>query len=340
MTSFRILLQATAAALLVAGTAAQATTLDDVKARGVLHCGNGVGVPGFTFPDNQGVFHGFDIDFCHAIAAAVLGDATKITTTPIEPRDVFPRLTTGAVDVLTHRLTWTYNRDNGGGIEFVGTYFYDGQGFMVAKSLGVKSLADLKGANICVSQGTTTELNIADYFKSHQMAYQIVTFNGPDVAREAYNQGRCDAYSNDRSALAANRLILTHPDDHVVLPETISKEPIGPVVRQGDQQWSHIVKWTLFVTFAAEELGITQANVDDMRKSSENPEVKRLLGVGDDLGQKLGLSQDWSYNIIKQVGNYGEIFERNIGEKSPLKLVRGLNAQWKNGGLIYAPPFR
>jgi general L-amino acid transport system substrate-binding protein len=259
---------------------------------------------------------------------------------PIEPRDVFPKLTTGAVDVLTHRLTWTYNRDNGGGVEFIGTYFYDGQGFMVPKSLNVTRLADLKGANICVSQATTTELNIADYFKAHQMTYQIVTFNGPDVAREAYNQGRCDAFSNDRSSLAANRLILTHPDDHLVLPETISKEPIGPVVRQGDQQWSHIVKWTLFATIAAEELGLTQVNVDDMRKNSDNPEIKRILGVGDDLGQKLGLSQDWAYNIIKQVGNYGEIFERNIGAKSPLKLERGTNALWKNGGLMFAPPFR
>jgi general L-amino acid transport system substrate-binding protein len=243
------LLPALAAALCVA-SAAQAATLDDVKGRGVLHCGVGVGVPGFTSPDNQGVYHGFDIDFCHAIAAAVLGDATKIETTPIEPRDVFPRLTTGAVDVLTHRLTWTYNRDNGGGVEFIGTYFYDGQGFMVTKALGVTHLAQLKGANICVSQATTTELNIADYFKAHDMPYQIVTFNGPDVAREAYNQGRCDAFSNDRSALAANRLILTHPDDHLVLSEMISKEPIGPVVRQGDQQWSHIVKWVLYATIS------------------------------------------------------------------------------------------
>jgi general L-amino acid transport system substrate-binding protein len=329
-----------AASLLVAGYAAHAATLDDVKARGTLRCGVGVGVPGFTFPDNQGAYRGFDIDFCHAIAAAVFGDASKVQTLPIEPRDVFPRLTTGAVDVLTHRLTWTYNRDNGGGVEFVGTYFYDGQGFMVPKSLNVAHLADLKGANICVSQATTTELNIADYFKSHQMQYQIVTFNGPDVAREAYNQGRCDAFSNDRSSLAANRLVLTHPDDHVVLPETISKEPIGPVVRQGDQQWSHIVKWTLFATFAAEELGLTQANVDDMRQNSQNPEVKRLLGVGDDLGQKMGLSKDWAYDIVKQVGSYGEIFDRNIGKDSPLKLARGMNALWKNGGLIFAPPFR
>ncbi len=301
----------------------------------------GVGVPGFTFPDNQGVYRGFDIDFCHAIAAAVLGDATKIQAMPLEPRDVFPRLTTGGVDVLTHRLTWTYNRDNGGGVEFVGTYFYDGQGFMVPKSLNVGHLADLKGANICVSQATTTGAsNIADYFKAHQMQYQIVTFNGPDVAREAYNQGRCDAFSNDRSALAANRLVLAHPDDHLVLPETISKEPIGPLVRQGDQQWSHIVKWTLFATFAAEELGLTQANVDDMRQNSQNPEVKRLLGVGDDLGQKMGLSKDWAYDIVKQVGSYGEIFDRNIGAQSPLKLERGMNALWKTGGMVYAPPFR
>ncbi len=341
MRVFRISRYATAAAsLLMAWSAAEAATLDNVKARGTVICGIAVGAPGFVFPDDKGVYHGFDVDFCHAIGAAVLGDATKVQTIPLEPRDVFPKLTTGAVDVLTHRLTWTFNRDNGGGIEFIATYFYDGQGFMVPKSLGVTHLADLKGANICVSQGTTTELNIADYFKSHQMQYQIVTFNGPDVAREAYNQGRCDAFSNDRSSLAANRLVLTHPDDHIVLPETISKEPIGPWVRQGDQQWSHIVRWTFFVTVAAEELGLTQANVDDMRKSSDNPEVKRILGVGDDLGQKLGLSADWAYNVIKQVGNYGEIFERNIGPNSPIKLQRGQNGLWKNGGLMYAPPFR
>ncbi len=333
-------LLAVVAAILLGEAAAPAATLDEVKSRGVLRCGTGVSVPGFTYPDNQGVYRGFDIDFCHAIAAAVLGDAAKVQTMPIEPRDVFPRLTTGAVDVLTHRLTWTFNRDNGGGVEFVGTYFYDGQGFIVPKSLGVTHLAQLKGANICVSQATTTELNIADYFKAHQMPYQIVTFNGPDTAREAYNQGRCDAYSNDRSALAANRLVLAHPDDHLVLPEMISKEPIGPVVRQGDEQWAHIVKWTLFATITAEELGLTQANVDEMRQKSENPEVKRLLGVGDDLGQRLGLSKDWAYDIVKQVGNYGEIFERNVGAKSPLKLQRGTNALWRDGGLLYAPPFR
>jgi len=339
MPNFRTFVLAVAAALLVASSA-QAATLDDVKSRGVLRCGVGVGVPGFTFPDSQGVYRGFDIDFCHAIAAAVLGDASKVQTLPIEPRDVFPRLTTGAVDVLTHRLTWTYNRDNGGGVEFIGTYFYDGQGFIVPKSLNVTHLAQLKGANICVSQATTTELNIADYFKAHQMQYQIVTFNGPDVAREAYNQGRCDSFSNDRSALAANRLILTKPDDHLVLPEMISKEPIGPVVRQGDQQWSHVVKWVLYATISAEELGLTQANVEDMRQNSQNPEVKRLLGVGDDLGQKMGLSKDWAFDAIKQVGNYGEIFERNVGTKSPLGLARGTNALWKDGGLMFAPPFR
>ncbi len=340
MLKFRALPLATAA-VFVSWAGAHAATLDDVKARGSVICGIAVGAPGFVYPDNQGVYHGFDVDFCHAIGAAVLGDASKVQTIPLEPRDVFPKLTTGAVDVLTHRLTWTFNRDNGGGIEFAATYFYDGQGFMVPKSLGVTRLADLKGANICVSQGTTTELNIADYFKAHQMPYQIVTFNGPDVAREAYNQGRCDAFSNDRSSLAANRLVLTHPDDNIVLPDTISKEPIGPWTRQGDQQWSHIVRWTIFLTIAAEELGMTQANVDDMRKNPDaSPEVKRILGVGDNLGQKLGLSQDWGYDVIKQVGNYGEIFDRNIGPNTSIKLPRGQNALWKDGGLMYAPPFR
>jgi general L-amino acid transport system substrate-binding protein len=319
---------------------AQASTLDEVKQRGVLHCGVAPNIPGFAFTDDQGVKRGFDIDMCHALAAAVLGDAKKIEVTPLGLRDAFAALTTGAQDILTHRLTWTYNRDNGGGMEFVGTLFYDGQGFMVRKSLGVKSATELNGASICIAQGTTTELNVADFFRSHKLDYKIVTFAELDETRNAYEAGRCDAWSNDRGALAARGLALKNRDEHVILPETISKEPIGPIVRQGDAQWSHIARWTFAALIAAEELGITSANIDDIKATSTNPEVKRLLGVGDDLGQKNGLGADWAYQAIKQVGNYGEIFDRNIGPKTRLGLSRGLNALWKDGGLLYAPPFR
>jgi general L-amino acid transport system substrate-binding protein len=269
----------------------------------------------------------------------VLGDADKVQISPLNLRDGFATLTTGGVDVLTHRLTWTYNRDNGGGLDYVLTIYYDGQGFMVPKAMNVKSVNDLKGASICVAQGSTTELNIADYFRARKMDYRIVTFADLDEARNAYEQGRCDAWTNDRSALAARGLQLRNRDAHVILPEIISKEPIGPLVRQNDSQWAHIVRWTFFALIAAEELGVTQANVEEMRKS-EVPEVKRLLGVGDDLGQKNGLSQDWAYNAIKQVGNYGEIFERHLGEKTRLGLSRGQNRLWKDGGLLIAPPFR
>jgi general L-amino acid transport system substrate-binding protein len=330
-----------AGGLVVALTAAaSAGTLDDVKKRGVLNCGIAPNIPGFAYADDQGVKRGFDVDFCHALAASVLGDASKIQVTPLGLRDAFASLTTGAVDILTHRFSWTYNRDNGGGMEYVGSFFFDGQGFMVRKSLGVKSAAELNGASICLAQGTTTELNVADFFRSHKLDYKIVTFAELDEARLAYEAGRCDAWSNDRGSLAARGLALKNRDEHVILPDTISKEPIGPIVRQGDDQWTHIARWTFYALVAAEELGVTSANVDDLRKSSENPEVKRLLGVGDDLGQKNGLTNDWAYNAIKQVGNYGEIFERNLGPKARLGLTRGLNAQWKDGGLLIAPPFR
>ena len=286
------------------------------------------------------MLRGFDVDLCRAIAAAVLGDASKYEVTPLGLRDAFTTLATGGVDVLTHRLTWTFNRDNGTGLEFVQAMFYDGQGFYVRKSSGVKSVKDLDGATICVAQGSTTELNIADYFRTHKLQYKIATFADLDEARNAYDAGRCDAWSNDKGGLAARGLGLKDPSANMILPETISKEPIGPLVRTGDDAWMHVVRWTLAAVIAGEELGVTSANVDEMRSSSTNPEVKRLLGVGDDLGQKLGLSADWSYRIIKQVGNYGEIYDRNVGEKTPLAIPRGLNALWRDGGLIIAPPFR
>ncbi len=322
------------------GTSAGAGTLDDIKARGVLRCGVAPNSPGFAAQDAQGKFRGFDVDFCRAIAAAVLGDANKTELTPLGLREAFATLTAGSVDVLTHRFTWTFNRDNGAGIETVLPVFYDGQGFIVRKSAGIKSLKELNGATICVTQGSTTELNLADYFRSHKLTYQLATFADPDETRNAYDAGRCDAWTNDRGSLAARSLALKNRADNVMLPETISKEPIGPMVKTSDTAWFHVVRWTSSAVIAAEELGADSTNVDELRKTGTNPELKRLLGVGDDLGQKLGLSQDWSYNIVKQVGNYGEIFERNVGEKTPLGLSRGLNALWSNGGLLMSPPFR
>lgn len=320
--------------------AASAATLDDVKQRGVLHCGTAPNIPGFAFTDDQGNRRGFDIDLCRALAAAIFGDANKIKLTALAPRDAFAALQTGAVDILTHRFTWTYVRDNGGGLEFTQALFHDGQGFMVKKSAGVKSATELDGASICIAQGTTTELNIADFFRSRNMRYSIVTFADLDEARRAYEEGRCDAWSNDRASLAARGLGLKNRADHIILPETMSKEPIGPMVRQGDPQWTHIARWTYYALIAAEELGLTSENVEKMRASSENPEVKRLLGVDGDLGQRNGLPQSWAYEAIRQVGNYGEIFDRHVGPKTRLGLERGQNALWRDGGLLIAPPFR
>ena len=320
--------------------ASSAATLDDVKQRGVLHCGTAPNIPGFAFTDDQGNRRGFDIDLCRALAAAIFGDANKIKLTALAPRDAFAALQTGAVDILTHRFTWTYVRDNGGGLEFTQALFHDGQGFMVKKSAGVKSATELDGASICIAQGTTTELNIADFFRSRNMRYSIVTFADLDEARRAYEEGRCDAWSNDRASLAARGLGLKNRADHIILPETMSKEPIGPMVRQGDPQWTHIARWTYYALIAAEELGLTSENVEKMRASSENPEVKRLLGVDGDLGQRNGLPQSWAYEAIRQVGNYGEIFDRHVGPKTRLGLERGQNALWRDGGLLIAPPFR
>lgn len=318
----------------------QAGTIDDTKARGTVRCGVSTASPGFAYTDAQGVWRGFNIDICRAIAAAILGDSQKFEATVLPPVQNFTTLATGGVDILISNLTWTYNRDNGGGFEFTQVMFYDGQGFAVPKSSGVKSVADLKGASICVAQGTTTELNIGDYFSTHKIPYKIVTYSDWDAVRVAYDQGRCDAWSLDRSGLAARMQALSRPDQHMLLPDTISKEPLGPVVRQSDPQWTHLVKWVGFAIITADELGITSANVDEMKRSSQSPEVKRLLGVGDNLGQKMNVSQEWAYNVIKQVGNYSEIYERNVGENTPLRLSRGLNKLWKDGGLMIAPPFR
>ena len=328
-----------AAALTIGPQVATAGTLDDVKSRGVLRCVVSTGVPGFAYPDASGAWKGFDIDFCRATAAAVLGDASKIKAVTSTGKTRFTKLNAGEGDVLWRNTTITFSRDVGVKLRFHGVNYYDGQGFLVKKALGVKSAKELNGASVCIQTGTTTELNLADYFHANGMKYEAVTIETNDEARQNYTSGRCDVYTTDASGLAATRSTFSDPQNHIVLPEIISKEPLGPATRQGDDQWSDIVTWVLNATITAEEKGITQANVDKM-KSSKDPEVLRLLGVEGSQGKELGLSNDWAYNIIKSVGNYGEIFERNIGVNTPIGLPRGLNALWTKGGLQYSPPFR
>ena len=334
-----IALAVIAAALTIGPQVATAGTLDDVKSRGVLRCVVSTGVPGFAYPDASGAWKGFDIDFCRATAAAVLGDASKIKAVTSTGKTRFTKLNAGEGDVLWRNTTITFSRDVGVKLRFHGVNYYDGQGFLVKKALGVKSAKELNGASVCIQTGTTTELNLADYFHANGMKYEAVTIETNDEARQNYTSGRCDVYTTDASGLAATRSTFSDPQNHIVLPEIISKEPLGPATRQGDDQWSDIVTWVLNATITAEEKGITQANVDKM-KSSKDPEVLRLLGVEGSQGKELGLSNDWAYNIIKSVGNYGEIFERNIGTKTPIGLSRGQNALWTNGGLLYSPPFR
>ncbi len=332
-----------AAAFGVAASAASAATLDDVKAKDFLQCGVSSGLAGFSAPNDKGDWLGLDADFCRAVAAAVFGDGSKVKFTPLSAKERFTALQSGEIDVLSRNTTWTINRDTALGLNFAGVTYYDGQGFMInAKKLpGVNSALQLSGASVCVQTGTTTELNLADYFKANNLEYNPVVFEKLEEVNAAYDSGRCDVYTTDQSGLYGIRLTLTAPDDHVVLPEIISKEPLGPAVRQGDDQWFDIVKWTYFALLQAEELGITQANVEEM-KTSDNPEIKRILGVEADtkIGTDLGLSNDWVVNIVKAVGNYGEIFEKNVGAGSPLKIARGINAQWTKGGLQYAPPIR
>lgn len=329
-----------ALAITVAGGAAQSATLDDVKSKGFIQCGVSQGLPGFSNPDDKGNWTGLDVDFCRALAAAVLGDAKKVKYSPLSAKVRFTALQSGEVDVLPRNTTWTFTRDTALGLDFVGVNYYDGQGFMVRKKLGIKSAKELGGAAVCTNTGTTTELNVADYFRANGMKYKVVAFEKADEVVAAYDSGRCDVYTTDRSGLAAQRTKLKNPDDHVVLPEIISKEPLGPVVRHGDNQWSDIARWTLNAMIIAEELGITSKNVDKMKSSTKNPEIRRLLGTEGNMGKNLGLSNDWAYNVIKQVGNYAETYERNVGLKTPLKLARGVNALWKNGGILYAPPMR
>jgi general L-amino acid transport system substrate-binding protein len=321
----------------VSGAAAQ--TLNTIKTRGVLNCGSNGTLAGFGLPDAQGRWTGLDVYFCRALAAAIFNDPTKIKFVPLSAKDRFTALQSGEVDVLARNTTWTSSRDTSLGLNFTGINYYDGQGFLVRKALKVNSALELNDAAICVQQGTTTELNLADYFRANKMKLKTVTFASADEAIKAYDAGRCDAYTTDASGLAGERLRLANANDHIILPEIISKEPLGPAVRHGDDQWFDIVKWTQFAMVNAEELGVTRANVDDQVKS-DNPEVKRLLGSEGKHGEGLGLTNDWALRIIKHVGNYGEIFERNVGQGSALKIQRGINALWNKGGLQYAPPIR
>ncbi len=315
-------------------------TLDGIKNRGTLVCGVNTGLAGFALPDREGNFKGLDADTCRAIAAAVLGDAKKVKFVPTTAQQRFTALQTGEIDVLTRNTTWTLLRDTDNGFNFAPPNYYDGQGFMVAKKLGVKTAKELDGATICVQPGTTTELNLADYFRSNKINFKPLVIEKLDEVENAYFAGRCDAYTTDRSGLAATRAQkASNPEDHVILPDVISKEPLAPAVRHGDDEWFDIVKWVMYALIGAEEKGITAENVDQMLKS-DDPEVKRMLGVSPGLGKALHLDEKWLYNIVKQVGNYGEIFERNVGKESPLKLERGVNALWTKGGLMYAMPFR
>jgi general L-amino acid transport system substrate-binding protein len=320
-------------------SAASAGTLDDVKAKGFIQCGSNTSLIGFGFPDDQNNWTGLDVDFCRALAAAIFNDPTKVKFTPLSAKERFTALQSGEIDVLSRNTTWTMSRDTSLGLKFAGVMYYDGQGFLVKKSLGVDSALKLNGASVCTQTGTTTELNLADYFKANNMTYQVVAFEKEEEVLKAYQDGRCDVYTTDQSGIYAQRLKLANPDDHVVLPEIISKEPLGPLVRQGDDAWFNIVKWTYYALLNAEELGITSKNIEEM-KNSANPEVARFVGKEGDFGTGIGLTNEWAAQIVKHVGNYGEIFERNLGEGSQLKIARGKNALWSKGGLQYAPPIR
>ena len=315
-------------------------TLDAINERGVLRCGVNTGLAGFSNPDSEGNWEGLDVDVCRAVAAAIFGDPDAIEYTPLTAQQRFTALQAGEVDVLSRNTTWTLTRDTALGLNFAGVTFYDGQGFMVPQDLGVTSALELDGATVCVQTGTTTELNLADYFRANGMAFEPVVIEQIDEVNAAFFAGRCDVYTTDASGLASIRAtVAPNPDDYVILPEIISKEPLGPVVRHGDDEFLDIVKWTVFALIEAEELGVTSANVDEMLES-ENPSIQRLLGSTPGMGENLGLSEDWAYNILTSVGNYGEIFERNVGVETSLGLERGINDLWTRGGLMYAMPVR
>jgi len=328
------------AALAVAGTALAGPTMDTVKKNGVVTCGVSTGLAGFSLADAQGKYTGLDVDYCRQLAAAVLGDANKVKFVPLSAQQRFTALQSGEVDILARNTTWTLQRDTQLGLNFAPVNFYDGQGFMVFKKLGVKSAKELNGATVCVQPGTTTELNLSDFFRANKLTFKPVVIEKLDEVENAYFSGRCDVYTTDRSGLAATRISKApNPDDQVILPEVISKEPLAPAVRHGDDEWFDIVKWVQFAALETEEKGITSKNVDDMLKT-EDPDIKRILGVTPGMGKSIGLDEKWVYNIVKQVGNYGEVFDRNVGKDSPMKLERGLNDLWTRGGLMYAPPIR
>ncbi|MGI9403489.1 MAG: amino acid ABC transporter substrate-binding protein [Hyphomicrobium sp.] len=320
-------------------TYAHSSTLDEIKKRGDLRCGVNIGLAGFSAPDDKGGWTGLDVDFCRAVASAIFKDPTRVKFVPLSAKERFTALQSGEVDLLSRNTTWTMSRDTEQGLAFVGVTYYDGQGFMVKKSLGLKSVAQLAGASICMQTGTTNELNVADYFRTRDLTYNPVVFEKNEEAVAAFNLGRCDAYTTDASGLYAQRIKLADPSAYVVLQEIISKEPLGPAVRQGDEQWVNLVQWTLFAWLNAEGLGITQENVDEMMNSG-NPEIRRLLGTEGEYGKGIGLDNDWAYQIVKNVGNYGQSFERNVGKGSRLDIARDQNKLWKDGGLHYAPPIR
>lgn len=332
-------------AILAAGMAlgfsitAQAGTLEDVQKRGVVSCGVNTGLAGFSQKDEKGQWSGIDVDVCRAVAAAVLGDSTRVQYKPLTAKERFTALQSGEVDVLARNTTWTHTRDTSLGLNFVGVNYYDGQGFMVSKKIGVKSALELDGATVCIQAGTTTELNLADYFHAHKLKYTAITFDTSDQTRSAFESGRCDVLTSDQSQLYALKIGLQKPDEALVLPEVISKEPLGPVVRQGDDAWFNVVKWSLNVMIEGEYLGITSKNAARLAKTG-SPDQKRLLGTDGDSGTLMGLDNLWANKILTQVGNYGESFDRNLGSGSPLNIARGLNAQWNQGGILYSWPVR
>lgn len=318
---------------------ASASTLQEVVKKGELSCGISTGIPGFSATDSKGVWQGLDVDFCKSVAAAVFGDASKVKYIALTAKERFTALQSGEVDVLSRSTTWTATRDTSLGLNFAGVNYYDGQGFLVSKNLGVTSAKELDGATFCIQAGTTTELNLTDYFKANKMEYKAVTYDTSGQTVDGFKSGRCDVLTSDASQLYGLKIKLDDPNSAFVLPEIISKEPLGPVVRQGDDEWFNIVRWTMFATLEAEELGVTSANVDAMLKS-ENPNIKRLLGTSGSAGEDLGLKNDWAYQIVKQVGNYAEMFDRNVGKDSPLNIDRGINNLWNKGGLMYPMPIR
>ncbi|WP_425091653.1 amino acid ABC transporter substrate-binding protein [Tropicimonas sp. S265A] len=330
-------------ALTVAGlmaSGASADTLQEVRDRGAVNCGISTGLVGFASQDANGDWQGFDVAVCRAVAAAVFGDPTAVNFNPVTNQVRFEVLNSGEIDMLARNTTWTFSRDVDLKLEFTGINYYDGQGFMVPRALGVSSATELDGARVCIQKGTTTELNLADFFRANNINFEPVPISTAAEAQQQYLAEACDVYTTDASGLAATRAAFETPGDHVVLPEIISKEPLGPLVRHGDSEWGDIVRWSLNALIAAEELGVTSANVDELAAGTDNPEINRLLGTEGNLGEMLGLSADWAANVIKAGGNYGEIFETHIGENTPIGLARGLNAQWTEGGLLYSPPFR